>query len=166
MKACRGNWNKGSHILNPDTKWKWLISVTLRSLICCRNNCLYSILQIRSSVGPRSSMNLVVKTGIPANDKKLTSDHPIMKGVLGLSGLKKCLAITWICFHTVPLSTYNEKSWAGCVCLYFTPGNIQQVSTKYDKESINYISVENLLFLAINPYFTTNSKWTISVLFI
>jgi len=70
MKACRGKWNKGSHILNPDTKWKWLISVTLRSLICYRNNCLYGILQTRRWVGPRSSLNLVVKTGIPATDKK------------------------------------------------------------------------------------------------
>lgn len=80
MKAWRGNCNKSSHILNPHTKWKWLISVTLLSVISCRNNCMYSILQGRNWVGPRSSLHVVVKTGIPTTDKEFQIDGPKWRG--------------------------------------------------------------------------------------
>jgi len=112
MKACTENWNKGSHILNPDTKWKWLISVTLRALICYRNNCLYSILQIRRWVGPKSSTNLVVKTGITATDKKVTSDHPISVG-----GSKRKGGVEPLRFEEMFSNHMNFLSHCSFVCL-------------------------------------------------
>jgi hypothetical protein len=44
------------------------------------HNCQYHMSQAGSWVGPRSSLDVVVKTKIPTTDKKLTLDHPISDG--------------------------------------------------------------------------------------
>lgn len=114
-------------------------------------------------MGTRSSLHIVVKTGTPTSNKELTLGHQIsdrwskMKGVLSLSGLKKCWGITWTCFHTVPFSL-KMKNHGQAVYTCISPLKLFNIFQQNMTQSLHITFVCRIYFFLLTTFISQQTQ--------